>query len=114
MTRGKLYMVLSIVSLIVIVSAALVGPLMSRVEEPPYLTIAVVGPIEVRTYGPIIVAETQVAGERQAAINAGFRLLAAYIFWCEQTQCQNRHDRSRPAAAFADDQDDGARHAKAG
>jgi SOUL heme-binding protein len=79
-TRGKLYMVLSIVSLIVIVSAALVGPLMSRVEEPPYLTIAVVGPIEVRTYGPIIVAETQVAGERQAAISAGFRLLAAYIF----------------------------------
>ncbi len=79
MTRGKLYMVLSIISLIVIVSAALVGPLMSPVEEPPYFTSTLDGPIEVRTYGPIVVAETQVAGERRAALNEGFRLLAAYI-----------------------------------
>jgi hypothetical protein len=80
MTRNTLYLVLSAVSLVVIVSATVFGPLMSRVEQPQYRTVTGAGPIEVRAYGASIVAETQVAGERKAAINEGFRLLAAYIF----------------------------------
>lgn len=80
MKRGKLYAALAGVLLIVIVSAALIGPLMSRVEQPPYVAIAIEENIEIREYGPTIVAEAQVAGERKVAINEGFRLLAAYIF----------------------------------
>lgn len=80
MKRGKLYAALAGVLLIVIVSAALIGPLMSRVEQPPYVAISIEGNIEIREYGPTIVAEAQVAGERKVAINEGFRLLAAYIF----------------------------------
>ncbi len=84
MMRGKLYTLLAGVSLIVIVSAVLIGPLMSRVEQPRYVAVAIEGPVEIREYGPTIVAEVQVAGERKAAINEGFRLLAAYIFGANQ------------------------------
>jgi SOUL heme-binding protein len=84
MMRGKLYTLLAGVSLIVIVSAVLIGPLMSRVEQPRYVAVAIEGPVEIREYGPTIVAETQVTGERKAAVNEGFRLLAAYIFGANQ------------------------------
>ncbi|MEI8144931.1 MAG: heme-binding protein [Alphaproteobacteria bacterium] len=53
---------------------------MSRIEEPPYATELREGRAEIRIYEPMIVAETLVAGERKAAVNTGFRLLAAYIF----------------------------------
>jgi hypothetical protein len=36
--------------------------------------------VEVRQYAPHIAAEVTVSGERDAAINAGFRVLAGYIF----------------------------------
>lgn len=44
-----------------------------RVEGPP-------GPIEMRAYGPMILAQATVRGGRRQAINDGFRLLAGYIF----------------------------------
>ena len=53
---------------------------MSRVEEPRYNVIESHGQIEVREYGPVIVAETQVSGIRMEAIQDGFRRIAAYIF----------------------------------
>ncbi|CAG0965938.1 hypothetical protein ANRL3_01182 [Anaerolineae bacterium] len=53
---------------------------MSRVEEPRYNVIESNGRIEVREYGPMIVAETQVSGIRKEAIQQGFRCIAAYIF----------------------------------
>lgn len=49
-------------------------------EEPPYTVDARLGEIEVRTYGPRLAAETFVEGGEEAARNAGFRRLAAYIF----------------------------------
>jgi len=52
----------------------------SDVEHARYSVIASAGSIEIRDYAPQIVAETTVAGERDAAINEGFRRLAGYIF----------------------------------
>ncbi|MEY4984231.1 MAG: hypothetical protein RIR62_2497 [Pseudomonadota bacterium] len=49
-------------------------------EMPPYTVEARDGAREIRAYGPRIVAEVTVRGERRAAVNTGFRLLAGYIF----------------------------------
>ena len=49
-------------------------------EMPAYRVTASDGAREVREYGPRIVAEVTVQGDRRAAINAGFRVLAGYIF----------------------------------
>jgi SOUL heme-binding protein len=71
-----------IASIIVALAAAgaVAGPVMSRVEKPEYKVEASDGAIEIRAYGPMIAAEAVVEGERKAAINEGFRLIAAYIF----------------------------------
>lgn len=53
---------------------------MSRVEQPAYQVTDSKGSIETRSYGPMIAAEVEVNGERKAAIQEGFRLIAAYIF----------------------------------
>ena len=53
---------------------------MSRVEQPDYTVTMSDGAIEIRSYGSMIAAEAEVKGERKAAINEGFRLIAAYIF----------------------------------
>ncbi|HZY50668.1 MAG TPA: heme-binding protein [Devosia sp.] len=50
------------------------------VEEPKYTALVSDGACELRRYAPVIVAEVRVTGEMQAATNAGFRLLAGYIF----------------------------------
>lgn len=62
------------------IAAAAAGPIMSRVEQPDYIAETTDGNIEVRRYGPMIVAEAVVEGERKAAISTGFRLIADYIF----------------------------------
>ena len=49
-------------------------------EMPAYTVEATEGAREVRAYGPRLVAEVAVQGDRKAAINAGFRMLAGYIF----------------------------------
>jgi effector-binding domain-containing protein len=60
--------------------AALVGPIMSDVEQAKYDVVEAHGAIEIRDYAPKIVAEAQVSGERKEAIGDGFRLIADYIF----------------------------------
>lgn len=50
------------------------------VEQPHYRTLLKDGPLELREYPPRVVAETTVAGDAEAARNAGFRKVAAYIF----------------------------------
>ncbi len=65
---------------LVVVAAAAAGPIMSRVEQPEYKIISSEGAIELREYGEMIVAEAEVRGQRKAAINEGFQLIAAYIF----------------------------------
>jgi SOUL heme-binding protein len=60
--------------------AATIGLAMSRIEQPKYQVTSSDGAFEIRSYGPMIAAEAVVGGERKAAINEGFRLIAAYIF----------------------------------
>lgn len=56
------------------------GPIVSNVEEAKYHVVESHGAIEIRDYAPMIVAETEVKGERESAINQGFRMIADYIF----------------------------------
>ena len=49
-------------------------------EMPPYRVEATDGAREIRSYGPRTVAEVTVRGDRRAAVNTGFRMLAGYIF----------------------------------
>lgn len=50
------------------------------IETPRYEVVTTHEGFEVRRYAPRIVAEVQVTGSERAATNAGFRLLADYIF----------------------------------
>lgn len=52
----------------------------SRADEPRYQTIESDGPIEVRKYPPLVTAGTEHRGQRQPALEEGFRVLADYIF----------------------------------
>ena len=47
------------------------------VEEPHYIKRSLTEAVEIREYGPRIAAETTVSGEKQGALNTGFRRLAA-------------------------------------
>ena len=79
--RSKnIYVSLAVIVAVLLIAAAAAGPIMSRVEQPGYMITMSDGAIEIRSYGPMIAAEAEVKGERKAAINEGFRLIAAYIF----------------------------------
>ncbi len=52
----------------------------NHVGAPTYKVISKKKEYEVRAYEPYIVAEVIVEGPRREAMNAGFRILAAYIF----------------------------------
>jgi hypothetical protein len=56
------------------------------VERPKYSVELRETPCEVRDYAPSIVASVEVTGSREDAVNAGFRILAGYIFGDNQTQ----------------------------
>lgn len=49
-------------------------------ETPAYTVEARDGAVEIRAYPPHLAAEVTVHGSRDAAVGAGFRVLAAYIF----------------------------------
>jgi hypothetical protein len=49
-------------------------------EEPAFTVAFREGEFEVRDYPALVVAEVTVSGSRDEASNAGFRLLAGYIF----------------------------------
>jgi len=55
------------------------GPALA-VEEPSFKVTVKAGAFEVRDYPGMIAAEVTVGGDRGAAVNQGFRLLAGYIF----------------------------------
>ena len=55
------------------------GPAMAT-EEPAFELGLKQGAFEVRDYPALVVAEVTVGGNREQASNAGFRLLAGYIF----------------------------------
>lgn len=50
------------------------------VEEPKSSLVLKDGAFEVRDYPGLVVAQVTIGGDRNAASNAGFRLLAGYIF----------------------------------
>ncbi len=54
--------------------------MVGKVEEPAFTATQVAENIEIRTYSPLIVAETLTTGERKEAISKGFRVIADYIF----------------------------------
>jgi len=60
--------------------AGLVENRAMAVEEPPYRVVSQDGDFELRQYPALIAAEVAVGGDQDQAGNAGFRLLAAYIF----------------------------------
>ena len=49
-------------------------------EQPSYRVVEKFPDLEVREYAAYLVAETEASGTRESAGNAGFRVLAAYIF----------------------------------
>ena len=49
-------------------------------DTPQYSVEATIGPVEIRRYEPLTMATTAVAGSHQSAGNAGFGILARYIF----------------------------------
>jgi SOUL heme-binding protein len=80
MRTSNLYWILPSVVVLIVVAVAAAGPVMSNVEQPKYTTLSSDGSIEIREYAPLVAAEVKVTGDRSAAIRAGFRTIAAYIF----------------------------------
>ena len=56
------------------------------IEEPDFTLVSKTSKYEVRQYGPIVVAETQVNADFEKAGNQAFRILAAYIFGANQSK----------------------------
>jgi hypothetical protein len=56
------------------------SPTAMAIEKPSYRVIERREAFEIREYAPYLVAETVVGGSREEAGNAGFRILAGYIF----------------------------------
>lgn len=79
MTPKWIIITASIVFLVLLIGV-MIGPIMSNVERPPYKILSSEKNIEIRQYNPMIIAEIKVQGERDKAINEGFRALADYIF----------------------------------
>ena len=46
------------------------------IEEPEYAVLESSGPLELRSYNSVIVAETLVSGSMDEASSAGFRLIS--------------------------------------
>ena len=79
MRRKYMWWILGILG-VVLLGAALWGPIVSNVEHPKYKVVETSGNMEIRDYAPMIVAEAEVKGERRKAISKGFRIIADYIF----------------------------------
>ena len=56
------------------------------IEEPAFTVVSKTSKYEVRQYGPIVVAETQVSADFENAGNQAFRILAAYIFGANESK----------------------------
>jgi len=66
------------------------------IEEPKYTVLEKTPPFEVRSYAPMILAQTQVDGDLDEASSQGFRLIAAYIFG--QNQVSEKIAMTAPVA----------------
>ena len=75
---------------------------MGKTPEPSWRSVRKDGNIEIREYDPMIVAEVTTSGERYAAINDGFRILAAYIFG--NNTAQRKIEMTAPVTQQAESQ----------
>lgn len=66
--------------LLVALPAPVEAEMYNGYETPAYTVEETDGAVEIRSYPAHIAAEVTVTGSRDAAINAGFRMLAGYIF----------------------------------
>ena len=73
-------MVLWVIAALLLLGAAMWGPIVSNVEQARYQIVDLNDNTEIREYPSAIVAETEVSGERNEAISQGFRTIADYIF----------------------------------
>ena len=80
MMKSRWRYVLMALLAVVVIGGGLSGTIMSLVEQPAYTEVRSFGDVEIRDYPSTVIAEVETVGERKAAINAGFRLLADYIF----------------------------------
>lgn len=65
---------------LILIGTLMAAPAAHAVEEPQWTLVHRDGAFEIRDYAATVVAETEVSGERGAAINEGFRRLARFIF----------------------------------
>jgi hypothetical protein len=79
LTMKRKYIFLVILA-VILIAGILSGPIMSNVEQARYTVVKSDGNIEIRKYPPMIVAETELPGERKEVISQGFRIIADYIF----------------------------------
>lgn len=73
-------MALWVIAALLMLGAAIWGPIVSNVEQARYQVVDRNDNTEIREYPSAIVAETEVSGERNEAIGQGFRTIADYIF----------------------------------
>jgi DNA gyrase inhibitor GyrI len=73
-------MVLWVIAALLMLGAAIWGPIVSNVEQARYQVVDRNDNTEIREYPSAIVAEAEVLGERNEAIGQGFRTIADYIF----------------------------------
>ncbi len=78
----------------ILVSALAVFGIRSE-EQPPYAVIDQLGSVEIRKYGPRVVAEVSVEDRNeQSARREAFGILAGYIFGKNREKNITRHDRT--------------------
>ena len=75
-----MYWILPVVAGTALLGAVSWSIVASNVETPDYEVLRKSDNIEIRLYGPMIVAETAVEGAHGDAISRGFRIIADYIF----------------------------------
>jgi hypothetical protein len=79
--RGfKPYLVVTFVLLVAVLLFGVFQGAAMATPEPKHTVVVADGSFQLRDYDPVVVAEVVVAGDQERAANAGFRLLADYIF----------------------------------
>ena len=73
------YIAAAVVTLLAVAAGGWVL-VVNNVEQPVYEVVQHDGPVEVRRYPALVVAEVKCGGARREAVSAGFRPLASYIF----------------------------------
>lgn len=94
-----------LVTIMIVMTCVILWQLVAyRAPQPAYQVIKQDQSIEIREYPPLVVAEVSIQGERYAAIQAGFRKLADFIFGNN-----NRHEKIAMTAPVLQ-QPDAAQH----